>query len=142
MWMNPFQIMSEPIRRRIIEILASGEHSAGNISEVVCMEFSVTRSAVSRHLRILLENDWIDVRFEYTTHLYRLEPDAIEKLEDEIYQLKELWRRRIGTAERNDPQRDHAQPIGYERPPRLRTGRAKGLRGKGVRRGVWAPKPD
>ena len=140
--MNPFQIFSEPIRRRIIEILASGEHSAGDLGAAVGVEFSVSRSAVSWHLRILLENGWIDVRGEENRRLYRLDDDAILKLEIAIYELQELWRRRIGVIARNDPMPEHALPIGYDRPPRLPSGEAKGLRGRGARRGPWAPKPS
>ena len=54
--MHPFQVMAEPIRRRIVEILASGEHTSGEVCESIAAEFGVTRTAASKHLRILREN--------------------------------------------------------------------------------------
>lgn len=101
--MNPFQIMSEPIRRRIIEILASGEHMSGEISDAVIHEFGVTRSAVAKHLAILRANGWIDYRAEESAHHYRLKHDVWKKLDREVRHLKRLWKRRTGQFSGNDP---------------------------------------
>ncbi len=60
--MHPFQVMAEPIRRRIVEILASGEHTSGEICESIAVEFGVTRAAASWHLRILRDNNWVHMR--------------------------------------------------------------------------------
>ncbi|MGC5170719.1 hypothetical protein ACLQ2Q_08695 [Microbacterium sp. DT81.1] len=51
--MHPFEVMAEPIRRRIVEILAVGEHPSSIIVDVIRFEFSVTSAAVSHHLRVL-----------------------------------------------------------------------------------------
>jgi DNA-binding transcriptional ArsR family regulator len=142
--MNAFQIMSEPIRRRIVEVLASGEHSAGNICDVIVAEFGVTRSAVFHHLAILRDNRWVDVLPDYTTLYYRLEPGAWKQLEAEVRWLKRLWKRRIGSMSGNDANPEFArhpyarwvpkQPV---EPKRAKPGSAKGLRGKGRRADPW-----
>ncbi len=113
--------MADPIRRRIVEILASGEHTAGNVAEVIAFDNSITRQAVSKHLRILRDNKWVDVREEENTRVYSLEPDALRGLYHEVARLKYLWARRIGTRERNDPMPEHAHPFV---PPRPRRGKA------------------
>jgi DNA-binding transcriptional ArsR family regulator len=131
--------MSEPARRRIIEILSSGEHSSGEITDAVGRELGITRQAVSKHLRILRENGWVDVRPEWASRIYSLEEYGIEQLELEVDYLKYLWARRIGTRERNDPQLKHAFPFVPRKYPRERAGSVKGLRGTGCRDDPWAP---
>ncbi len=51
--MHPFEAMAEPVRRRIVDILASGEHTSGQLAEVIGVEFRISRTAVSKHLRVL-----------------------------------------------------------------------------------------
>jgi len=141
--MHPFQLMAEPVRRRIVEILASGEHTSGNITSVVGHEFAVTRSAVGRHLAILLDEDWVTVRADYTHRYYRLQPNALGALQVQMQWLEYLWERRIGTIERNDPQPHHAEPFLPKRkdPTGLRVpvGTYKGWRGKGRCSDPWGP---
>lgn len=100
--MHPFEVMAEPIRRRIVEIIASGEHTAGNITDVVRREFSVSRSAVSKHLAVLRETGWARVRVEENRRLYILAPEAIRLLRAEYRGLKKLWDHRYGWGTDND----------------------------------------
>jgi DNA-binding transcriptional ArsR family regulator len=51
---HPFEILAQPIRRRIIEVLAVGDHTAGELCDVVTVENRVSRTAVSHHLATLL----------------------------------------------------------------------------------------
>jgi DNA-binding transcriptional ArsR family regulator len=128
---HPFQLMSEPIRRRIVEILASGEHTAGEVSDAIVGEFAVTPSAVSRHLRILRENHVVIVRAEWVNRLYRLDPHFIPRLRGEVRHLQELWKRRVGVMARDDD--PHAHPVQIP----LWVGERKGKRGKLHRDDVW-----
>lgn len=100
--MHPFEVMAEPIRRRIIEIIASGEHTAGTLTDVVRLEFSVSRSAVSKHLAVLRETGWAHVRVEENRRLYILAPEAMRALRSEYRSLKKLWDHRYGWATDND----------------------------------------
>lgn len=45
--MHAFDILGDPVRRRILELLADGEHSSGEVVLVIAREFSITQSAVS-----------------------------------------------------------------------------------------------
>ncbi|WP_411698568.1 ArsR/SmtB family transcription factor [Conyzicola sp.] len=123
--MNPFQIMSEPIRRRIVEVLASGEHTSTNLAEVITSEFGVTRGAMQNHLRILRENGWVDYRQEEATRFYHLEDAVWRRLDAEVRHLKSLWKQRIGTYEAND----EAPWLVSPRVRRPKTGERKGRRG-------------
>jgi len=51
------EVMAQPIRRRIVEILASGEHFAGNIDAIIINEFGVRRSAVQRNSQCFATTD-------------------------------------------------------------------------------------
>lgn len=118
--MHPFEVMAEPVRRRIIHILASGEHSAGNVAEVVSHEFAITRSAVSKHLRVLRETGFVEVRPEESTRFYSLSGRALAQLLREVKTLRKLWRDRIvlyGPADNilraGIPKRYGVRPPGY-----------------------------
>jgi DNA-binding transcriptional ArsR family regulator len=101
--MHTFEVLGEPIRRRIVEILACGEHQAGVIEEIVAGEFGVGRSAAQHHLRVLRDHEWIIVRAEENERHYRLDPRVIPRLEKQVRRLRKLWNRRIGWVDEVEP---------------------------------------
>jgi len=117
--MHPFEVLAEPIRRRLVEILASGEHTAGDLEAVIMHEFGVGRSAVQHHLRMLVRDGWTIVREDWPNRWHRLRDDTIPRMEREVRRLRILWDRRIGTNGGVDPPDPFA---------RLRT--RKGRRGR------------
>ena len=119
-----------------MEILASGEHTSGEVCGAIAAEFGVSRTAASKHLRILRDNGWVHMRPDYTMRLYRLDDHAIERLAREVATLRALWRRRIGEAYGADTLPENARPLEQAR-RRLRAGEAKGMRGH--RRDPWRP---
>lgn len=121
---HPFEIMAEPIRRRIVEILASGEHNAGEIQAVVMFEFGVGRSAVDHHLARLKLWGWVFIREEWPNRYYQLEPSVVSSLESATRRLRRLWNKRIGTV---------GGLVPY--PPNIRS--RKGRRGHGVDPDSW-----
>ena len=54
--MHAFDILGDPTRRRILQLLSAGEMSSGQISAVIHGEFGISQAAVSQHLRVLREN--------------------------------------------------------------------------------------
>jgi hypothetical protein len=60
--MHAFDVLGDPVRRRILELLATGEHSSGDIVAVVQREFGITQSAVSQQLRVLRDSGFASVR--------------------------------------------------------------------------------
>jgi DNA-binding transcriptional ArsR family regulator len=101
--MHPYEVMAEPIRRRIVEVLACGEHTAGTLEQLIMIEFGVSRSAVQHHLSYFKRNGWVDVRPELAERWYRLEPDVVPRVVKEAHRLRRLWRSRYGSIERRDP---------------------------------------
>jgi len=101
--MHPFEVMAEPIRRRIVEILASGEHYSGEIEAVICHEFGVGRSAVQHHLALFRTHNWVIVRDEEAMRGYRLNDAVLSMLEREVRFLRRRWRQRTGWKYGADP---------------------------------------
>ncbi len=101
--MHPFEVLAEPIRRRIVEVLAVGEHSSGALADVIGREFAVSRAAVSHHLRVLRDNDFVIVAVELTSRLYRLNPEALDLLDESVAALFDLWDQRYGYRYDRDP---------------------------------------
>ena len=72
--MHALDILGDPVRRRIVELLAPGEASAGEVGTVIQAEFGISQPAVSQHLRVLREAGFARVRPEGTRRLYALDP--------------------------------------------------------------------
>ncbi|TML79399.1 MAG: winged helix-turn-helix transcriptional regulator [Actinobacteria bacterium] len=60
--MHAFDVLGDPVRRRLLELLADGERPAGEITAIVQAEFGVSQPAVSQHLRVLRESGFTSVR--------------------------------------------------------------------------------
>jgi len=140
--MHPFEALAEPARRRIIDILASGEHTAGELAAVVGGEFRISRTAVSKHLRILRDAGFVDVRGDFQWRWYRLTSAGFEHLEAVVSGIRQKWELRAGwddeLARETDPLAGFTRPVprkGPGRPPR------RGRRGSQVTPPI-ASEPD
>src|SRR5262245_12202474 len=61
---HAFDVLGDPVRRRILELLIRGELSAGNITDVIQKEFGITQAGVSQHLKSLRKSGFVQVRVE------------------------------------------------------------------------------
>ena len=86
--MDPIEALAEPARRRILDILASGEHTAGQIADVVGFEFRISRTAVSKHLRHLRDARLVDVRGDLQWRWYRIDRAGFDALEQQVAELR------------------------------------------------------
>jgi DNA-binding transcriptional ArsR family regulator len=101
--MDVFAVLSEPVRYRIVEILATGEHTSGQLADVLHHEFGVGWPTVSQHLRTLLRNEFVVRRAQDRSRVYRLAPTALDELDRRIDRLHELWDARYGWPYQADP---------------------------------------
>lgn len=107
--MDPFEVMAEPVRRRLIEVLASGEHTSGELAAAVGAEFRISRTAISKHLRLLRDAHFVDVRAELQWRWYYLTWGGLESLEDEVHHLRKLMEGGFGWDSGRNQRRD---PLG------------------------------
>ncbi|ACU35760.1 winged helix-turn-helix transcriptional regulator [Actinosynnema pretiosum subsp. pretiosum] len=79
--MHALDVLGDPIRRRILELLADGERTAGSLAEVINAEFGISQPAVSQHLRVLRESGFARVRAEGTKRLYEIDGTALREVD-------------------------------------------------------------
>ncbi|MGK5114086.1 ArsR/SmtB family transcription factor [Geodermatophilus sp. CPCC 205506] len=89
--MHAFDVLGDPVRRRILELLADGEQPAGAIGAVVQGEFGITQPGVSQHLRVLRENGFARVRAEGARRLYAVEPAALQDVDRWLDRFRGAW---------------------------------------------------
>lgn len=93
--MEAFEILGDPVRRRILELLAAEERPAGEVASRIGSEFGLSQPAVSRHLRLLRESGFATVRPLGTTRLYALEPDRLDDAGRWLSELRGQWSQRL-----------------------------------------------
>ena len=89
--MHAFDVLGDPVRRRLLELLADGEQSAGSVGTTVQQEFGISQPAVSQHLRILREAGFTRVRPEGTRRLYAVRPEALQEVDQWIDRFRRQW---------------------------------------------------
>jgi DNA-binding transcriptional ArsR family regulator len=78
--MQAFDVLYDPVRRRILELLAEREHASGEVVAVISREFGITQSAVSQHLQVLRGAGLATVRGEGTRRIYAVDPRPLADL--------------------------------------------------------------
>ena len=89
--MHAFDVLGDPVRRRILELLAQGEHASGEVVEVISKEFGITQSAVSQQLKVLRENGFATVRAEGTRRLYAVDARPLSDVDAWLAQFRRFW---------------------------------------------------
>ena len=89
--MHAFDVLGDPVRRRILELLQDGERTAGAVTAVVQEEFGITQPAVSQHLRVLREHGFVTVRPEGTRRLYRIGGPALAEVDGWLDGIRRFW---------------------------------------------------
>ncbi len=93
--MHAFDVLGDPVRRRILELLAEGELAAGAITEVIRREFGISQPAVSQHLRVLRDNGFASVRAQGTRRLYAVEPGPLQEVDLWLERFRGFWSQRL-----------------------------------------------
>jgi DNA-binding transcriptional ArsR family regulator len=96
---HAFDILGDPVRRRILELLADGEQTAGAVSLVIQREFGISQPGVSAHLRILREAGFASVRAEGTRRLYMVNGAALQDVDIWLERFRAFWTPRLDALE-------------------------------------------
>lgn len=89
--MHAFDILGDPVRRRILELLADGTQASGAIVEVIAAEFSISQPAVSQHLRILRDSGFATSRAEGRRRLYAVAPERFDEVDAWMQRFRRMW---------------------------------------------------
>lgn len=93
--MHAFDVLGDPVRRRILELLADGERASGAVAAVVQEEFGISQPAVSQHLRVLRESGFATVRAEGTRRLYAVAAAPLQEVDAWLDRFRRHWDRRL-----------------------------------------------
>jgi DNA-binding transcriptional ArsR family regulator len=92
---HAFDVLGDPVRRRILELLADGEQTAGALTAVVRAEFGISQPAVSQHLRVLRETGFAAVRAEGTRRLYAVQAAPLREADRWLERFRGFWDQRL-----------------------------------------------
>ncbi|MGZ6708587.1 MAG: ArsR/SmtB family transcription factor [Solirubrobacteraceae bacterium] len=93
--MHAFEILGDPVRRRIVELLADGEQAAGDVGAVIQREFGISQPAVSQHLRVLREHGFATVRPAGARRLYAVDATPLQEVDRWLDPYRRFWNQRL-----------------------------------------------
>jgi DNA-binding transcriptional ArsR family regulator len=92
---HAFDVLGDPVRRRILELLADGEQTSGAIGAVIQEEFEISQPAVSQHLRVLRDNGFTTVRAEGTRRLYAVDSAPLQEVDVWLERFRRFWNQHL-----------------------------------------------
>jgi DNA-binding transcriptional ArsR family regulator len=95
--MSVFDVLAEPNRRRILDLLQPRECSVGQLVE----RLELSQPAVSKHLRILREAGLVDVRIDAQRRLYSVRPDPLRAMDEWLAPYRRMWASHLEDLERH-----------------------------------------
>jgi DNA-binding transcriptional ArsR family regulator len=104
---STFEVLAEPNRRRILDLLQKSERPVGDLVE----RLDLSQPAVSKHLRILREAGLVDVRADAQRRLYRVRPEPLQALDEWLAPYRRMWAASLDDLERHlDTMTDSGNP--------------------------------
>ena len=89
--MHAFDVLGDPVRRRILELLAEGELTSGAVCAVIQEEFGISQPAVSQHLKVLRESGFATVRPEGARRLYAVKHEPLRDVDEWLDRFRHFW---------------------------------------------------
>jgi DNA-binding transcriptional ArsR family regulator len=93
--MRPLSVLADPTRQRILEMLATGSMSSGDIAR----RFDVSAPAISQHLRTLRDAKLVRVRAQAQQRFYELDPEGVGELANWIARIRSFWSEKLDALE-------------------------------------------
>lgn len=93
--MNLFNVLAEPNRRLLLDLLLEGAEPVSRLVEQVDM----SQPVVSKHLRILRNAGLVSVRRDGQRRLYSINPEPLEEVDEWIQPYRQLWSERLDALE-------------------------------------------
>jgi DNA-binding transcriptional ArsR family regulator len=95
-----FEVLADPVRRRILELLAEGEQTSGALTDTIRAEFGISQPAVSQHLKVLRDSGFATVRADGTRRLYAVDLTGLSVVDEWLERfrtgpMKAFWSQRL-----------------------------------------------
>jgi len=92
---HAFDVLGDPVRRRILELLADGEQTSGAVTTIIQREFGISQPAVSQHLKVLRENGFATVRPDGARRLYAVESGPLQEIDVWLGRFRGFWNQHL-----------------------------------------------
>jgi len=92
---HAFDVLGDPVRRRILELLAEGECASGEVVDVISAEFGIGQPAVSMQLKVLRESGFASVRAEGRRRLYAIDSSPLAQVDAWLDPFRQFWEQRL-----------------------------------------------
>jgi len=92
-----FEVLAEPNRRRILDLLRADERAVGDLVE----RLAISQPAVSKHLRVLRDAGLVDVRTDAQRRLYRVRIEPLRDIDEWLAPYRAMWAERLEDLERH-----------------------------------------
>jgi DNA-binding transcriptional ArsR family regulator len=92
---HAFDVLGDPVRRRILELLAGGEQTSGAVTAVIQAEFGISQPGVSQHLRVLRESGFVTVRAEGARRLYAVDSEPLREIDLWLERFRGFWNQHL-----------------------------------------------
>jgi DNA-binding transcriptional ArsR family regulator len=89
--MQVMDALGDPVRRRLVELLADGSRPAGELAAAVGGEFGISQPAASRHLRVLREAGLVTAEVDGSRRLYAVRAEALDQVEAWLHGVRRFW---------------------------------------------------
>jgi DNA-binding transcriptional ArsR family regulator len=94
---STFEVLAEPRRREILDLLRAGEQPVGELVG----RLALTQPAVSKHLKVLREAGLVEVRQDAQRRWYRLRPQPLLEIDEWLAPYRQLWHESLDALERH-----------------------------------------
>jgi DNA-binding transcriptional ArsR family regulator len=101
-----FEVLAEPHRRRILDLLRDGERPVGELVDVL----RVSQPAVSKHLRVLRDAGLVEARVDAQRRLYRVRTDPLRQVDDWLAPYRAMWASHLDALESHLAEMDQPPP--------------------------------
>lgn len=97
--MHAFEVLRDPVRRRILELLVDGELASGEVAAVIEREFAITQAAVSQHLKVLRDSGFATVRIDGARRIYAVETEPLRSVDAWLDRFRDFWEPKLDALE-------------------------------------------
>jgi len=92
-----FEVLAEPSRRRILDLLRDEERSVGQLVD----QLALSQPAVSKHLRVLREAGFVESRIEAQRRVYQIRPEPLREVDAWLAPFRRFWEAHVDALERH-----------------------------------------
>jgi DNA-binding transcriptional ArsR family regulator len=94
---STFDVLAEPTRRRILDLLVQDELPVGDLVATL----NISQPGVSKHLRVLREAGLVEARTDAQRRIYRVRPEPLAEIDAWLAPYRRLWSTRLDALERH-----------------------------------------